>query len=156
MPLDHQSSPGFAVGRTAHLFRQAVRHVLEDVASNLSSEEAQLLIALSSVDEPIRVGDFAKIVMRDATTLTRQIDGLIEKGFAAREPAAEDRRVMLISLTSRGAKELERVLPYIEVVRQTAIDGITSADMTTTIKTLQRMQRNLSSDVEVKYDAETK
>ena len=86
------------------------------------------------------------MMMRDATTLTRQLYRLVERGFVARTPAESDRRIMLIALASGGRKELKKVLPILDGVRKRALAEISKSEIETTIRTLKRMQDNLAGE----------
>ena len=49
----------------------------------------------------------AKLLSVTVGTLTIAINGLVKKGYVARERSEEDRRVVLISLTGKGRKANE-------------------------------------------------
>ncbi len=48
------------------------------------AEESALLMVLIESAQPLRRGEFAEIMLRDKTTITRQLDGLEEKGLVRR------------------------------------------------------------------------
>lgn len=142
--LDYKSSPAFLINRASHLLRQSVLKAMQAAGSQLSNEEVQLLIVLDEFDGAISVGEFAKKSSRDATTLTRQINGLSAKGFATRANSTHDRRVMLISLTEAGKQELDRVLPFFEASQRQALKNIPPVDVEALIQSLSQIRRNLS------------
>ena len=141
--FDHRSSLGFAIGRTSHLLRQAVRQAIVKAKIDLSPEETLLLIGLASAGKPCSMGYFSEWMLRDATTLTRQVDRLVQKKFVRRSPDPEDRRVMLVELTTQGERQINELFPILSQVRERAICEISQDDIATTINTLQKMQANL-------------
>ncbi|HVT79962.1 MAG TPA: MarR family transcriptional regulator [Phycisphaerae bacterium] len=61
-------------------------------------------------------------------SMTGLLDGLEREGHVARETAAKDRRMMDVSLTPRGKKYLESVMPgYFRLVRK-AMGGLSTAE----------------------------
>lgn len=141
--FDHRTSPGFAIGRTAHLLRTAVRHAIDRAKIDLSPEETLILIGLASAGKPCSMGYFSEWMLRDATTLTRQIDRLVSKKLVKRQAGESDRRVTMIHLTNDGEKLIHSVFPVLNAVRERALANISLEEIATTIRTLQRMQANL-------------
>ena len=47
--------------------------------------------------------EIAALMMRDKTTITRRIDGLVKKQLVERNPDPDDRRYFRIGLTVAGA-----------------------------------------------------
>ena len=141
--FNHQSTPGFAIARTSHLLWSAFRSTLREVGWDIPPEETQAMIALSDADGPLSMREFAELMMRDATTLKRQLDGLVERGFVRRVTSQQDGRVVMVSLTARGQDELNAVLPVIEELRRRVLAGISQSDIEATLRTLHAMLRNL-------------
>jgi DNA-binding MarR family transcriptional regulator len=69
------------------------------------------LSTLSSVGkhEPVRLGDLAAAERIAPSTLTRLVNALEGLGYLQREPAPDDARASLVSLTDRGKEALERI-----------------------------------------------
>ncbi|WDQ17807.1 MarR family winged helix-turn-helix transcriptional regulator [Rhodopirellula sp. P2] len=143
MNMDHEERPGFLLSRLAYLFRIRVTEVLKEAGLDLSVEESSILMVLHEAGEPLRAGDFAKLVMRDITTVTRQVDGLVEKRLVSRERDPNDGRVVLVRPTAKGTKQMKKLMPLAEALRQRLKSGISAQQWNTTIQTMQRMQENL-------------
>lgn len=90
----------------------------------LSLGDYQVLVYLSDVDtHQMRMCDLAERLQLSPSGLTRRLDGLVKAGWVARQPNAEDRRVMLAVLTNEGRAVLERVAPHhVASVRRHLID----------------------------------
>jgi DNA-binding MarR family transcriptional regulator len=69
------------------------------------------LSTLSSVGKhgPVRLGDLAAAERIAPSTLTRLVNVLEGLGYLRREPAPDDARAYLVSVTERGEEALERI-----------------------------------------------
>ena len=61
---------------------------------------------------------------------SRAVDGMVQKGFVAREESADDRRCRLVSLTDKGREAIERVLSARRAVLLEVAAEIPDADRT--------------------------
>ena len=144
MHFDSESSPGFAIGRVAYLIRSGMAAVLKSAGWPFSPEETQTLITLSDAGEPLSMNDLASLMIRDPTTVKRQLDRLVEKNFVERTNSTEDARIVMVGLTRRGEKRLQTVLPLLDDLRKSTLKGISKADLAATQSVLRRMQENLT------------
>lgn len=69
------------------------------------------LSTLSSVGKcgPIRLGDLAAVERIAPSTLTRLVNVLEDRGYLLRQPAPEDARAYLVTVTESGEDVLERI-----------------------------------------------
>lgn len=69
------------------------------------------LSTLSSVGKsgPVRLGDLAAAERIAPSTLTRLVNVLEDRGYLLRQPAPDDARAFLVTLTEAGDKVLERI-----------------------------------------------
>jgi DNA-binding MarR family transcriptional regulator len=147
MHFDSESSPGFAIGRVAYLIRTSMAAVLKSAGWPFSPEETQTLITLSDAGEPLRMNELASLMIRDPTTVKRQLDRLVEQQFVERNVASEDARIVMISLTRRGEQKLQKVLPILDDLRKTALKGISKSELDATQNVLREMQKNLTNHI---------
>jgi len=90
-------------------------------------------------------GKMAERTVRDATTMTRLIDGMVKKRMVVRCPDASDRRRLLICLTEKG-RGLQPIL--VELARpliEQSMAGISAEDAATTQRVLAKMMQNIST-----------
>lgn len=144
MHFDSESSPGFAIGRVAHLIRSGMAAVLKNAGWPFSPEETQTLITLSDAGEPLSMNDLALLMIRDPTTVKRQLDRLVEQQFVERHASSDDARIVMIGLTRRGEQRLQKVLPLLDDLRKTALAGINKSELEATLNVLRTMQKNLT------------
>ncbi|EDL58904.1 MarR family winged helix-turn-helix transcriptional regulator [Gimesia maris] len=143
MHFDSESSPGFAIGRVAYLIRSGMATVLKNAGWPFSPEETQTLITLSDAGEPLSMNDLALLMIRDPTTVKRQLDRLVEQQFVERKASTDDARIVMIGLTRRGEQRLQNVLPLLDDLRKTALTGIKKSELEATLHVLRTMQKNL-------------
>ncbi len=139
-------SAGFLVGRVAHALSLRVQEFLDDAEIPISAQEISILTVLAHLDEPERMKPLAELLGRDATTVSRQIAGLEEAGLVQRSPCPDDGRATVVSITTAGAKLVERTIPLTLALRGRAMKGITKADTKTFVAVLLQMLANLRNN----------
>ena len=145
MHFDSESSPGFAIGRVAYLIRTGMAAVLKNAGWLFSPEETQTLITLSDAGQPLSMNELASRMIRDPTTVKRQLDRLVDQEFVERSLSSEDARIVMIGLTRHGEQKLQTVLPLLDDLRKTTLLRISKSDMETTLNVLRKMQKNLTN-----------
>jgi DNA-binding MarR family transcriptional regulator len=82
--------------------------------------------ALRALDRPRTMSEIAAVLHCDNSNVTGIVDGLEEKGLAARRPSPDDRRVKLIAPTAEGRRvrarlnrAVERPPAWIEALSET-------------------------------------
>ncbi len=93
--------------------------------------------AVRVLDEPRTMGEMAGFLHCDPSNVTGIVDGLEEKGLAARRPAERDRRVKLIELTAAGRRTRAKMVAAIEEPPEW-MQALSSADQRTLRELLQR------------------
>src|SRR5438128_1111910 len=73
----------------------------------LSFERVRVLWQLR--ERALRSGELAQRCALTAPALSELVDSLVHEGFCRRTEDASDRRVVVVELTARGRRELERV-----------------------------------------------
>jgi DNA-binding MarR family transcriptional regulator len=93
----------------------------------ISLGDYQVLVFLSEAPERrMRMCDLAAQLHLSPSGLTRRLDGLVRDGMVARQPSAEDRRVLLAVLTDAGFERIAQAAPaHVESVRRRLLDALT-------------------------------
>lgn len=144
MHFDSESSPGFAIGRVAYLIRSGMSAVLKSAGWPFSPEETQTLITLSDAVAPLSMNQLATLMIRDPTTVKRQLNRLVEQKFVERTVSSEDARIVMVGLTRRGEQQLQSVLPLLDDLRKTTLEGIKKSEIDAIQNVLRKMQKNLT------------
>ncbi|MEW6303024.1 MAG: MarR family transcriptional regulator [Verrucomicrobiota bacterium] len=137
-----EKNPGFVINRTAYIMRSFLTRVFQQHGYSITPEEWVLLNRLWSQDG-LNQGALANLAIRDRTTVTRILDGLVRKGYVRREPDPEDRRVVCAWLTRKGRALQGRLMAIALGLKDRVIGGIPREDMEATLRTLYRIQANI-------------
>jgi DNA-binding MarR family transcriptional regulator len=74
----------------------------EDIWSDVSMREYDVLYTLSKCPEPIRLSELNRHVLLSQPALSRMVDRLAERGLVKRTADPDDRRGLQLSLTNAG------------------------------------------------------
>tara|TARA_R110002095_G_scaffold152237_4_gene132292 strand:- start:333699 stop:334184 length:486 start_codon:yes stop_codon:yes gene_type:complete len=141
--MQQPERPGFLISRLAYLFRLRIEDLLADNDSELSAEESALLMVLVESEQPLRRGEFAEIMLRDKTTITRQIDKMEAKGLVERKQDPSDGRAVLIYPTSKGTRQMSKLLPHAKALRQSLKRGLSAEEWEIGMRVMGQMKNNL-------------
>ncbi len=133
---------GMHVNRTAFLMTEEIAMRFTSQGYPLSAQDFGILFRLSQ-QGPMTQVEIAALMMRDKTTITRRIDGLVKKQLVERSPDPDDRRCFRIGLTSQGTRALEVLIPQVSDFQRELLSGISDADKSATIKTLKHISEQL-------------
>jgi len=67
---------------------------------------------LSQAETPLPMGELSRALDTPLSTATRIIDGLVDKNWAARVADSEDRRVVRVTLTTKGVDLFQTIHSY--------------------------------------------
>jgi DNA-binding MarR family transcriptional regulator len=140
--FDLNNSLGFLLNRVAYLSRQAAQDVFRAGGHPVTAEEWVLLNRLWEQDGQ-RPSDLADSMIRDRTTVTRLLDGMVRKGLVRRKSDPKDRRVVCAWLTAKGRGLQHELVPLALHLIQTALAGVPLADIEATRRTLLKARENL-------------
>ena len=81
----------------------------EDIWTDVSMREYDVLYTLSKYREPLRLCDLNRHVLLSQPALSRLVDRLADRGFVERRPDPADGRSVLLSLTEAGRAEQSQI-----------------------------------------------
>jgi len=135
---------GMHVNRTAFLMTEEIARRFASKGYPLSAQDFGILFRLSQQGSMTQV-EIAAAMMRDKTTITRRIDGLVRKQLVERSPDPVDRRYFRIALTGQGTCALKVLISLASGFQQELLNDVSEADKSTTIKTLKHISDQLIS-----------
>ncbi len=142
--MKYTELPFYWINRVSFALRKELSGRFADAGHSISPEEWAVLLVLWSKG-PQTPSTLSEETIRDRTTVTRLIDGMVGKELVVRSENPADRRRTDISLTPAGeAMEAELVPIAVELIGQVS-DGVTRRDLETTRKTLRALSDNLTS-----------
>ncbi len=98
-------------------FRKKLRILEREIGIELKNEtsccgvtlaQCHILLELNE-SESLSISEIADILGLDSSTLSRTIDGLVEKGFVTRTTDINDRRAVQLNLSENGIKKVESI-----------------------------------------------
>ena len=139
-----EQAMGFHVNRTAFLMTEEIGRRIKSLGYSISTQDFAILFRLFKKG-PMTQVEIASLLMRDKTTITRRIDGLVKKDYVQRNLNSDDRRFFLIELTQQAHQVLAELIPLIAGFQEEVVSHISDEDKVTTIKTLQHISEQLLS-----------
>lgn len=135
---------GLNVNRTAFLMSEEIARRFSGQGQPLSAQDFGILFRLLK-QGPMTQVEIAALMMRDKTTITRRIDGLVKKQLVERSPDSDDRRYFRIGLTATGDRALEAMIPLVRDFQQEVLGDIPDEEKAITIRTLKKISDRLIS-----------
>lgn len=135
----------FLLDRTARRVKQYAQQRFKEMGFNITVDQWLVLKQLYE-NKQIKQNELAERVFKDNPTLTRIIDLLCDKGLAERRMHPGDRRCFMVSLTPKGRKKVNDLLPKIQEVRLKAWDGLSRTDFNQFKRILNTIYANLGNE----------
>ena len=133
---------GMNVNRTAFLMTEEIARRFASHGYALSAQDFGILFRLLK-QGPMSQVDIAALLLRDKTTITRRIDGLVKKGLVQRGADPNDRRYFRVALTEQGNAALEVMIPLVRDFQQEVLSDIPDEEKAITIRTLKHISEKL-------------
>ena len=118
----------------------------DDLAAEVLTVPAWRVLAVLLRDDRSRVGELAELTSIEFSTLSRLIDGLERRGLVARKPAADDARVVHVTLTSRGRSIATRLLPAAIDLEQRLVVGMSAAEVRELRRLLDKLYASIARE----------
>ena len=143
---DLDTSPIAVIGRISRLSREIERR-LEPVytASGLEPGWYDVLATLRRAGPPYRLRptDFAASLMLTSSGTTKRLDRLEAAGHITREPDPSDRRGVLIALTPKGRRLIDRASVKHMANEKRILSGLTTAEQRQLAGLLRKLSTTL-------------
>jgi DNA-binding MarR family transcriptional regulator len=104
----------------------------------LTAAQANALLTLQD-HEPLTMNEFAAEMKLHATTMTRMVDSLVDKGLTERQNDHQDRRIVCVVLTPAGREAAELVQGAKRDLLTNAFTDISAAEQATILNALGRL-----------------
>jgi DNA-binding MarR family transcriptional regulator len=133
---DYYASPGYMVRRCY----QIVQGIFQDATADAPIAPTQLGVLKAVVEFPGRdQASIARALGIDRSTMGANVDRLEELGFLTRYPAARDKRVKLLAITSTGVAAIAAIKERIGVVRERFLAPLNEDEQATFVALMQRI-----------------
>ncbi|TLS51930.1 MarR family transcriptional regulator [Paenibacillus antri] len=92
----------------------------------------------------ISLNDLSDMLAMDTSTLSRQVQQLVEGGYLSRLPDPKDRRYVLLSLTNSGEEQYVQIAETMETYIQDIFSYVPSDKKSQVIESLQILSEAMS------------
>lgn len=99
-------------------------------------------------DKPIYQKDVEKTFSLRRSSASTQLSKMEEKGLIVRVSEDSDKRLKRIVLTQKAKEIMASSCKEMEAIEELIVKGLTKAEITSLLKTLDKMQSNLISETE--------
>lgn len=99
------------------------------------------IIDAIGMQEPKNMSTVAKAMSVTVGTLTTAINSLVKKGYVTRVRSAEDKRVVLLSLSEKGASAYKKHAAFHKKMVQTVMDGLNEGELDVLATALEKLRR---------------
>ena len=136
---------GYIVERTAKRMKLAFSRILAEYPTIDITVDQWVLLQLLFKNGPMSQAQLADESNKDAPTITRIIDLLVDKDYVQRMNSLKDRRKFNISPTDKGHRMIRTILPIVNTYRQAVYDGFSSEELHQLEKAMSRIDNNIKS-----------
>lgn len=144
---DYETIPLHWINRLGFVVRKELARRFQDHGFDISPEEWAILLILwnKGAQTPSFLAD---ATIRDRTTVTRLLDGMVAKDLVQRNTDPTDRRKMRVQVSDIGMSVKDGLVGVAQDLIGQTLDGISPDDAATTVQTLRRMSLNLLPEIE--------
>ena len=98
------------------------------------------IIDAIGIQEARNMSAVAKTMSVTVGTLTTAINNLVKKGYVSRIRSAEDKRVVLLSLTEKGVDAYKKHAVFHKQMVQTVMDGFEGEEMEVLLRAFKKLR----------------
>ena len=98
------------------------------------------IINAIGIQEARNMSAVAKTMSVTVGTLTTAINNLVKKGYVSRIRSAEDKRVVMLSLTEKGVAAYQKHAVFHKQMVQTVMDGFEGEEMEVLLRAFKKLR----------------
>lgn len=141
-----ESSVAYLLSDSGRLLRRTFDERVRNLG--LTAVQARLLLLLFKFPDNNQAF-FAERTEVEPITLTRLVDRMEEAGWVERVPDPTDRRARLLHLTDKSREIVEPLRVIVSGMVEDMAEGLTTSEIETLAKLLDRVSANLSAEREL-------
>lgn len=135
---------GHLLEKTAKKIKQELQKEINRLGFGITVDQWVLLLELYENGMMAQV-ELAERTFKDAPTITRILEILLQKGHIKKVACDEDRRKFLVELSDKGRKLVDDMLPHLVVFRKNGWRGLTMRDWEELQRILNTVFKNFSN-----------
>lgn len=134
---------GFYVNRTAFLMSEGISKRFSKNGFSITAQDFGIMSLLWNNDGQTHMF-IAEKMLRDKTTITRRIDGLVKKGYLFRQTDNKDKRIVRVFVTEEGNLIKNKLINILLDFHKEILGDIPENEVEITKKTLEKIINSLS------------
>ena len=144
--MDTSDSITYEITKTGNILRKLVMKRLQAIGVDLSPEESVLMNRLWDKSE-MALSELAEWSVKEPSTLSRQVDGLVRKGYINRRESSLDRRSQLVSVSDKGWEIRNQFLKAELHLIDGALVSLSERDRKTVLRSLKLIRENALDEI---------
>lgn len=125
-------------------YRRLCQQNISKVVADITVDQALALIILDK-HPSLSQHEIAELIFKDKASITRIIELLVKKSLIIRAIHPTDRRKFELRITAQGRQTIAQLADTISLNRQTALAGLTEAELAQFYGLLQRIIVNCTT-----------
>ena len=138
--------PGELLREVARLYTRAQRAVAD--CCRTSTTQCHLLVELGR-SGPVPLNELGARLSLEKSWVSRAVDGLVERGWASKEPNPHDARSWLVTLTADGEDRVRELNATLDNHAARVLEPLSPRDRATVEKSLLLLLKALREDVDI-------
>lgn len=131
-----------SMGEVRYSLRQFISARLKEEGTDITVELLEILAYLYRKDG-MNQQEIADLMIKDKSSMTYQIDGLVKRELVKRVEDENDRRNKLIFLTEKGKNVQTMLHSWVAELYEKSVMGIEEKEIDTALAMVQKMSENL-------------
>ncbi len=111
----------------------------------LTLSRFNVLRSLAMADRPLTCGEIADRMIQIVPAITSLVDQLEKHALVERQRCVEDRRVVHVSITPKGRKLSDSLLPSLLTLEKSLLKRLTAAELKTLLGLLEKTRASLAA-----------
>jgi MarR family transcriptional regulator, organic hydroperoxide resistance regulator len=128
----------FLLSRAGYALKSYIRRELGKNEIHFSPVEMGILFCLKQSDG-LPMNEIARVVQVDGAAITRYVDSLESNGYVKREASRDDRRKIIIRITSNGVQEATKCKSVVRRINASIKEGLSPEDIAGFVRVLNAL-----------------
>lgn len=132
---------GYLLGQTMRIFKSKLSEKFRQQKIDLTFDLVVILFEIGD-KEDMTQQDLSEIIIKDKSSILRQVNTLIEKRYLVRLPDKLDKRKKNLILTHKGYQVLTQARATAIALSNELLEGVTDEEFLTFFRVLNKIREN--------------
>jgi DNA-binding MarR family transcriptional regulator len=131
----------YSIEQTIKAYRKVSQKHISNVVKDITIDQCLVLIILEQNNSFSQI-EIAALIFKDAASITRIIELMVNKGYLLRTINTNDRRKFSLEITKKGKETIKLLMPVIQENRNMALKGLSKKELEQLDVLLQKIISN--------------